>query len=422
MRIIYLHQYFFTRSMIGVAGNRSYEFARRLVAMGHQVEMVTSYTHARENDPAEWFETVEEGIRVHWLPVPYSNKMGFRKRIQAFFRFAVGASRKAASIDADVVFATSGPLTIALPGIYASWLRKVPMVFEVRDLWPEGAIQLGVLTNPIGKRLARGLERLAYGWARHIVALSPGMRDGIVDAGVPENKITVIPNAADLDLFHPDIDGSEMKKSIGIQGRFSLAYIGTMGLANGLGFVLDAAAELKRRNENDIVFVLHGDGMERANLEARAIREGLDNVVFSGPTPKHLTAEVVATADVCMTIFKNVPVLRTCSPNKLFDALAAGKPILTNMPGWLGEIAEGHRTGVLVEPDNASDFADKAVWMRDNPQTLLEFQHNARRLAEEQFSRDVLARRLEATLAQAMAPSSRHAPVKIVPAGKGEPT
>ncbi|MFC4172164.1 glycosyltransferase family 4 protein [Microvirga sp. GCM10011540] len=422
MRIIYLHQYFFTRSMIGVAGNRSYEFARRLVAMGHQVEMVTSYTHARENDPAEWFETVEEGIRVHWLPVPYSNKMGFRKRIQAFFRFAVGASRKAASIEADVVFATSGPLTIALPGIYASWLRKVPMVFEVRDLWPEGAIQLGVLTNPIGKRLARGLERLAYGWARHIVALSPGMRDGIVDAGVPENKITVIPNAADLDLFHPDIDGSEMKKSIGIQGRFSLAYIGTMGLANGLGFVLDAAAELKRRNENDIVFVLHGDGMERANLEARAIREGLDNVVFSGPTPKHLTAEVVAAADVCMTIFKNVPVLRTCSPNKLFDALAAGKPILTNMPGWLGEIAEGQRTGVLVEPDNASDFADKAVWMRDNPQTLLEFQHNARRLAEEQFSRDVLARRLEATLAQAMAPSSRHAPVKIVPAGKGEPT
>lgn len=402
MKIVYLHQYFFTRSMIGVAGNRSYEFARRLVSMGHQVDMVTSYTHAQKGERTEWFETIEDGIHVHWLPVPYANKMDFRKRIHAFLHFAIGASRKAASLDADVVLATSGPLTIALPGLYASWCRQVPMVFEVRDLWPEGAIQLGVLTNPVGKWLSRRLERVAYSYSDHIIALSPGMKDGVIGAGVPSDKITIIPNAADLDLFHPRVDGHAMKDQLGLSGQFSLAYFGTMGLANGLGFVLDAAAELKRRHVSDIIFLLHGDGMERPMLEARARQEGLDNVVFSGPTPKHLMSQLVAAVDVCMTIFKNVPVLRTCSPNKLFDALAAGKPILTNMPGWLGGIAEDYGTGVLVEPDNPIDFADKAMWMRDHPDRLERFRQNARRVAEEQFSREVLADRLEMTLRQAV--------------------
>lgn len=418
MRIVYLHQYFFTRTMIGVAGNRSYEFARRLVAMGHEVHMVTSYTHATKNGPREWFETQEDGIHVHWLPVPYSNKMAFRERIDAFLRFAFGASRKAASLNADVVFATSGPLTIAIPGLYASWSSRIPLVFEVRDLWPEGAIQLGVLTNPFAKWLARRLERLAYRSARHIVALSPGMRDGVMATGVDGCKITVIPNAADLDLFHPEIDGADTRMRSGLDGRFCIAYFGTMGLANGLGFVLDAAAELKRRNVADIVFMLHGDGMERPLLEARARDEGLDNVIFSGPTPKHLMAEMVSSVDVCMTIFKNVPVLRTCSPNKLFDALAAGKPILTNMPGWLGSIAEEEKTGVLVRPDDPADFADKAIWLRDHPQELKVFSVNARRIAEEQFSRDVLARHLEGVLRQTTAKSEQHSSTQIAPAGE----
>jgi glycosyltransferase involved in cell wall biosynthesis len=421
MKVIYLHQYFFTRNMIGVAGNRSYEFARRLVAMGHQVDMITSYTHSQECDSQDWFETVEDGIRVHWLPVPYSNKMDFRKRIHAFLRFAIGASRKAAATEADVIFATSGPLTIAIPGLYASWYRKIPLAFEVRDLWPEGAIQLGVLTNPFAKWLARRLERLVYRRSHQIVALSPGMRDGIIKTGVLPEKVTVIPNAADLDLFHPHVDGSEMRSKHNLNGRFSLAYFGTMGLANGLGFVLDAAAELKRRCIDDIVFILHGDGMERAFLEARARRERLDNIIFSDPTPdKQRIAELAAAVDVCMTIYKNVPVLQTCSPNKLFDALAAGKPILTNMPGWLGNIAEQDRTGVLVQPDNPADFADKVIWMRDHPGELENFQHNARQLAAERFSRDVLAKRLEAILIRTVTFSSGHKSGQATSVGEGQ--
>jgi glycosyltransferase involved in cell wall biosynthesis len=244
------------------------------------------------------------------------------------------------------------------------------------------------------------------------------MRDGIERAGISKDKITVIPNAADLDLFHPQIDGREMRERLGLNGKFALAYFGTMGLANGLGFVLDAAAELKRRRVEDIVFVLHGDGMERLQLEARAAQEGLNNITFSGPSPKHLMAEFVAAADVCMTIFKNIPVLRTCSPNKLFDALAAGKPILTNMPGWLGSIAEKDRTGVLVQPDDPIDFADKVIWMRDHPDEMQIFSRNARTLAEESFSRDVLARRLEIVLKQSVMQSRDYVGEQVSSAGE----
>lgn len=413
MRIIYLHQYFFTRNMVSNAGNRSYELARRLVAMGHRVDIVTSYTHATKDSAGGWYETIEEGIHVHWLPVPYSNKMPFQKRIWAFLKFAVGAARKAASLNGDVLYATSGPLTIALPALYASWRKGIPFVFEVRDLWPEGAIQLGVLRNPFAKWGARRLERLAYKRSHHIVALSPGMQEGIEKTGIPASKVTMIPNAADLDLFHPGVDGAEVRSDLGLGDRFALVYFGTMGLANGLAFVLDAAAELKRRGEKGVVFVLHGDGMERIALEARKVAEGIDNVVFSDPVPeKAKIAELAAAVDVCMTIYRNVPVLRTCSPNKMFDALAAGKPVLTNMSGWLGDMAEKDRTGVFVRPDDPVDFADKVVWLRDHPNEVAEFGRNGRKVAEQRFSRDVLAKQLEAVLLNAVEMNTASGKVK----------
>lgn len=413
MKILYLHQYFQTRDMVGVAGNRSYEFARLLVKAGHQVHVVTSFQNFNENKFRAW-ETEQDGIVVRWLGIPYSNKMPFRKRLWAFHQFALRAAREAARIPADVIYATSGPLSIAIPGMYASWRGKTPLVFEVRDLWPEGAIQLGVIRNPIFKAVARGLERAAYRSSEHIVALSPGMRDGIHQCGVPSSKITVIPNAADLDLFHPGIDGCAVRQRLGLNKRFSLAYFGTMGLANGIGFVLDAAAELKRRAVSDVVFVLHGDGMERAALEKRAVEDGLDNVIFSDPQPdKRDVAELVGAVDVCLTIYKNVPVLRTCSPNKLFDAFAAGKPVLTNMPGWLGDELISGKTGVLVRPDDAFDFADKVLWMRDHPEALLEFGSRARALAVTHFARETLAAELEKVLKDAVGHKAATLPSEV---------
>jgi len=379
----------------GTRGTRSYELGRRLVAMGHKVDMVTSDMDPSSSATTGYHRTNEDGIDVHWLPVPYSKRMTFRKRFAAFLHFALASVLKTAALEGDVIFSSSGPLSIAIPAIFGATLKRKPLVFEVRDLWPEGAIQLGVLKNPAAIYLARALELFAYRFSRHIVALSPGMKAGIVATGIPENKVTVIPNACDLNLFHPEVDGAETRKKFNLEGKFSLAYFGTMSLANGLSFVLDSATELKRRRVDDIVFILHGDGMERATLEKRAGHENLKNVIFSDPIrEKRKIAELVAGVDVCMTIYRNVPILASCSPNKLFDAFAAGKPSLVNMPGALQRLVEENQCGVFVEPDNPVDFADKVIALKQSPGTLEKYGRNARALGERMFSRDVLAERL----------------------------
>ena len=395
MNIIYLHQYFTTPDRVG--GIRSYEMARRLVAKGHTVHLLTSSNETREQPG--WFTRDIEGIQVHSLPIPYSNRQSNAERIRTFFSFAFGAAQRARSLRADVVFATSTPLTIAIPGILASKLKRVPMVFEVRDLWPEAPVAMGALNSPLAIYGAGLLERLAYRSAAHVVALSPGMKTGVLKQGVSPQNVTVIPNASDLELFRPGLDGSEFRKKLGLEDKTVLLYFGTMGEANGLSFVLDGAAELKRRGRDDIAIVLHGDGRERDHLEARRVREDLDNVVFSSwNLHRKDLARLVAAADVCLTIYKNVPVLYTCSPNKMFDALSAGKPVLTNMPGWLGELIETNEAGVLVQPDDAADFADKAEYLAAHPELLKTYGQNARKLAQREFSRDLLAAELEAVL------------------------
>src|SRR5438105_2807505 len=182
MRIVYLHQYFVTPDMAG--GSRSYEMARRLVAAGHEVHMVTS-DQRPQPAKARWREALHAGIHVHWTPIPYDNVMGYGRRIRAFLAFAWRAAHKAAALRGDVVFATSTPLTIAIPAVYAAWRSRAPMVFEVRDLWPAVPIAIGAIRNPLIKWAALRLERFAYRHAARVVALAPGMRGEIAATGYP---------------------------------------------------------------------------------------------------------------------------------------------------------------------------------------------------------------------------------------------
>jgi glycosyltransferase involved in cell wall biosynthesis len=408
VRIVYLHQYFAVPHAAGsagrVTGTRSYEFARRLAQSGHQVHMVCSdwINPAGSKRGHDWRTETIDGIEVHALPLYYSNQMGIAERLGVFASFAWRSLRKATKLGGDVVFATSTPLTIAIPGIYSSFVNRVPLVFEVRDLWPEAPRQMGVLTNPLIFGLARGLELAAYRKARYVVALSPGMRDGVIAAGVPPDQVVMIPNSCDLDLFHPGVNGQAFRKKLDLGDRLALLYFGTMGPANGLDFVLDGAAELKRRGEDRAVIVLHGEGKMRPHLQARKVAESLNNVIFSDPVgDKSKVAEIVAASDVTMTIYKNLPVLHTCSPNKMFDSFAAARPVLTNMPGWLGELVERNGSGVFVEPDRPGDFADKVQGLLARRDELPEMGRRARALAEREFSRDRLAGQLEQLLVKA---------------------
>jgi len=406
VKILYIHQYFASRK--GRTGTRSYEFGRYLVGRGHEVTMITSGLANAEFpvcDGKLFCQYEADGIRVVSVAGGYNDphlgtaKHGWQ-RMWEFYRFARAACQAGKTLAApDVVFATHTPLTVGLAGMALSRYFGVPFVFEVRDLWPEALINVGALANPAAVWWLRRMARRIYRRADHIVALSPGMKDGIVRAGVRPEKVTVIPNASDLDLFRPDLDGAASRRRLGLGDRFAAVYFGAMGLANGLEYVVEAARVLAARDKNDIVLVLHGSGGKRDDLKALAQRYGLANVVFSDLVPdKEEVARIVAGCDACMTIYRAARE-QTWSPNKMFDALAAGRPVLINVAGWLGETIERNECGRCVDPSRPEALADALEELSQNPELCRRMGAKARALAERQFDRRILAVRLEEILA-----------------------
>jgi glycosyltransferase involved in cell wall biosynthesis len=384
MRILYLHQFFITRE--GVGGTRSYEFARRFAARGHAVRIVTAGGGSRI---VEGVEVV--GVRGAYSDYVSATAISYPRRMLAFARFTVAAT--AASLRRprpDVVYASSPALTIGLAGLIAAARWRAPLVFEVRDLWPEAPIQMGALRNPLLRLGARMLERLVYRRSARVIALSPGIRAGVVAAGTPPERVALVPNASDLELFSPSLDGPAERRRLGLGDGFVCSYFGAMGEANDLDQLIDAAPLV-----DDVQFVLLGDGKRRRELEARAPA----NVRFLDPVPdKRSVARLAAASDACLTLFKDVPVLATNSPNKLFDTFAAGRAAIVNMPGWMRELVEGNDAGVFVRPGDARDLAEKVAWLRDHPREVERLGRNGRTLAEREFDRDALAARALAVL------------------------
>ena len=402
MKIIYLHQYFTTPTMHG--GTRSYELARRLVGMGHEVHLVTSDTEPPQ-DAKGWRQTNESGIRVHWLPVPYSNSMTYADRMRAFSRFAINSAHRAMQLSGDVVFATSTPLTIAFPGIFASRWNNKPMVFEVRDLWPAIPIAVGALKSRPAILAAQLLERAAYAGAAHIVALSPGMKAGVEAAGVAPEKITVIPNLCDPERFQvPASAGAEFRRKYPWLGeRPMVLYAGTLGLVNGVDYLVRVAAEMRTRDP-EVRFVIMGHGREESALHALADRLGVHgrNLFFLPSVPKAEIPAVLSATSIATSLFTDVPGMQDNSANKFFDALAASRPLALNYGGWQAELLEQEQFGLNLPPkDAAAGSALLANRLRDS-QWLAEAGARAGRLGRERFSADSAAHRLAEVLQRAV--------------------
>jgi glycosyltransferase involved in cell wall biosynthesis len=406
MKIVYIHQYFRTRRMSG--GTRSLEMARRLVRMGHEVDLVTSDNEPPVGAPRRWRVTTEEGIRVHWYPLEYSNAMSFSQRIRSFLRFAWKSSRRAAGIPADVVFATSTPLTVAIPGAYAAWRQGAPMVFEVRDLWPDLAIVIGALKRRPTIAAARALERFAYRRAKHIVALSPGMKAGVVRAGVAEDKVTVIPNGCDLDLFPgTEEQGQTFRASFPWLGNRPLVvYAGALAVFNDLRFLVHVAAEMRSLNR-EVRFLIIGQGNDSQRVRDLAADTGVleNNLYFLNRVAKEQMPAVLAAATMPVSTLIDVPGTPDSSPNKVFDALSAGRPIAINYGGWLSDILNEHDCGLVLPPQDIPAAARRIAAALADPKWLREAGKRARHVAETQFSRDQLAARLEAVLLASAEPT-----------------
>ena len=406
MKIIYLHQYFNTPEMAG--GTRSYEMARRMVATGHDVHMVTSY---REKDApnASWFSTDEAGIQVHWLPVPYSNHMSYAQRIKSFLEFAFASRKKAVELDGDVIFASSTPLTIALPAVPAARKKKIPMVFEVRDLWPEMPIAMGALNNPLQRWAAHKLEHWAYHNAQAVVALSPGMKKGVLRTGYPESNVAVIPNSSDNAEFAYDAEAaSEFRAARPWLGeRPLLVYAGAFGKVNGVDYIIDVAAHLLEMN-SDIRILLVGDGTERESVIRKAKSAGVyeRTVFFESKIPKHDVPAMLSAASMAANLVIDLPEARANSANKFFDTLASGTPVLLNCGGWMHDLVSTHGCGLAMWQQPTETVARELEHALQNPEWLQQAGQAARQLAETEFDRDKLAGQLMQVLESAVAGTS----------------
>lgn len=394
MNILYFHQYFVTPE--GAGGIRSYEFARRLVERGHRVTMVCcSRSNAKTGLTGPYRGGQRsgnvDGIDVIEFNLAYSSHDSLPKRSLTFMRYAMRSTAVALGGDYDLVFATSTPLTVGIPGILANRLRRRKLIFEVRDLWPELPREMGVVTNPLVLKAMDVLEWLSYHSSVKCIGLSPGIVEGIKRRGVAAEKIAMIPNGCDLEIFTPRT-GPRQRPQGFAKNDFIGVFAGAHGMANGLDAVLDAAAELKSRQREDIKFLMVGSGQLKSSLVQRAQKEELNNCVFWDPIPKKQLAALFRQVDIGLMILANVPAFYYgTSPNKFFDYIAAGLPVFNNYPGWLADMINENDCGVAVEPDNPKAFADAMELMAARQERLAVMGSKARQLAERDFDRALLA-------------------------------
>ena len=395
MNILYFHQHFSTPN--GSTGIRSYEMAKRLIHHGHSVTIVCGTYGGGETGLAGSFikgkrEGYVDGIRIIEFDLEYSNVDSFFKRSMTFVKFAIRSIGLTFKEKYDVLFATTTPLTAGIPGIIARWIRRKTFVFEVRDLWPELPKEMGVIKNPVILGLMSILEWASYRSAHRCIGLSPGIVEGIKKRGVNPSKIELVPNGCDLSIF-----GHKVKpwRPEGVRdGDLMAIFTGTHGVANGLDAVIDVAQELKARERDDIKLVLIGQGKLKPELESQARKLNLDNVIFHPPVNKDKLAGLMDSADIGMQLLANVPAFYFgTSPNKFFDYISAGLPVLNNYPGWLAGMIQEAKCGYTVEPENPLEFASALEHAADNRDSLVSMGVNARLLAEREFERKLLADR-----------------------------
>ena len=385
MNIVYVHQHFST--VRGATGTRSYDFARLLQARGHRVTVVCGVYGPSDIGglPRRGLVTRTEidGLDVRIVNVRYDNKQGYAAQILSFLLFMVVSTVEVLRIPrVDVVFATSTPLTVGVPGTLAKYLRRTPFVFEVRDIWPESAVEAGALTNPGLIFLSNVAARRFYRAADRIVVVAHRMADRVREKlGTRADKVRVIPLGTDVAMFA----GAESDVAWRCE--------------HGLEWVLRAAAHLK--DDPDIRIVLMGDGVTKPDLLRQAREEGLTNVLFFDPIPKERLAGVLKVCDLGLMLLVNRPIIETVCPNKFLDYMAAGLPVLVNFRGEVRAICEREHCGVVVPPDDPPAMADAIRRLARDPERSRAIGRRAARVAAEQFDRARLVEDFERVLEEA---------------------
>jgi len=392
MHILLIHQAFATLDEPG--GTRHYELARGLVARGHRVTVIASpvsYLTGSVTELARSTSSDENGIRIIRTYATRAIHRSFVHRMIGFFSFMLSSFWAGVRVrDVDLVWGTSPPIFQGLTALFLARLKGVPFLFEIRDLWPAFAVQVGVLRNPLLIRLSEWLERFLYRHADQLMVNSPGFIDHVKSRGA--RKVALIPNGADPRMFDPAADGRSFRQAHQLGDHFIALYAGAHGMSNDLGVILEAAQIL--RNNPGICFVLLGDGKEKPDLQERARELNLTNLRFIPSIPKTEMPQALAAADACIAILKPIPLYATVYPNKVFDYMAAGRPLIMAIDGVARMVVEQAEAGVFSPPGDPARLAEAVCELAAEPERARRMGANGRRYVEEHFDRAALAGKL----------------------------
>lgn len=396
LQTLLIHQAFVSKSEPG--GTRHYELGKRLVEQGQQLTVIASdvsYQTGRclLKRPRLISESYIDGIRLLRAYTYSGIHRSYFSRVISFLSFMVTSILAGANADSpDLVMGTTPPIFQALSACVIAKLRGSPFLLEVRDLWPEFAIDIGLLRNRTLIRLSRLLEKFLYNQADHLLVNSPAYRDYLVGKGVAPDKISFISNGVDPTMFDPGCRGEAFRLRHNLEDKFVVTYAGAIGMANDIDTLVRAAEHLKQRE--DIHLLIVGDGKERSRLETVAGRLGLANLTFAGSFPKEEMSNILAASDACIAILQNIPMFATTYPNKVFDYMAAGRPTILAIDGVIRAVVEAARGGIFVPPGNPKRLAEAITEMADHPQQAKAMGLSARAYVAEHFNRDEHAREL----------------------------
>ena len=397
MHILLIHQAFAALDEPG--GTRHHEFARTLAAQGHRVTVIASpvsYLTGGKNPPFTIHPSPDENQNITILRAYTYSALhkSFVHRVFVFVSFMTSSFFIGLGVkNVDVIWGTSPPIFQGVTAWMLARLKHIPLLFEVRDLWPTFAIAVGVLRNPILIKLSFWLERFLYRRADRVMVNSPGYLTHVTERGA--RCVELVPNGADPEMFDPGNDGLAFRSANHLEDKFVVLYAGAHGLSNDLGVVLEAAKLLRDvvvTSEITVIFL--GDGKEKPALQKQATGMGLNNVLFLPPVPKTEMGEVLAGADACLAILKPIEEYKTTYPNKVFDYMAAGRPVILAIDGAIREVVEAAECGVFAQPGNPSALAEAIRKLSANKHEARKMGLRGRKYLEEHFSRAVIAEKL----------------------------
>ena len=397
MRILFFSHYFPPDG--GALANRTFAHCRRWVAAGHQVTVVTSAPNYprgvlypgyrnRLRQVEDW-----EGIRVVRVVTFLAANAGIWRRALSYISYMLsavilgGLERRP-----DVVVATSPQFFCGWAGVFAAKLRRRPLILEIRDLWPESIEAVGAIRSRMVIGVLAKLELAMYRAARQIVTVGEGYRQRLLERGADGSRVAVVMNGVDAELFSPRDRDEALAERLGVAGRFAVAYCGVIGMAHGLEVVLRAASRLRERPDGrHVVFLLVGDGACLDDLKAKAERDGLDNVVFTGNVDRVCVPSLIALSDVCLVHLRASDTFTTVMPSKIFEAAAMAKPVILGVRGFAAEFVETAGCGVCIEPENDGELVDAVLRLSADTPLCEELGQVGREYVARHFSRDELA-------------------------------